>query len=230
MRRALWIVVGLALVSLFFAYFGEDIRNEAVPAVQIPQSTPVERTLPCKIEGTELTAQNLAVYDGPFMEDGSGDEVIGVTALVLHNDTNTFLEWGEVELATDSTTLCFRFTALAPDATILIPEKNRSEERPESFLHCSGTVQTIQQQPIGKDKIRIAEVDLTTLSLTNQDLHAYEDIRIYYKRYDTPSQMYIGGNTYTAQIGLILPGQTVCVSPYRFVRGYSRVVTVLPEA
>ena len=41
--------------------------------------------LPREILGCDLIAEQLIRYDGPFLEDGSGEEVTDVSALILRN-------------------------------------------------------------------------------------------------------------------------------------------------
>lgn len=231
MRRVLLLVMGLGIGGLLLVLFCAEVSNtpgiEAVAETVAVEATQSIWTLPCQIPGTCLTAQTLAVYDGPFQEDGSGDEVIGVTALVLHNDSGAFLDWGEVALETGDVTLRFTFTALPPDATILVPERDRQKDRPSVFTCCRGETQEARTQFV--EDIRIEEVDAITLAVTNLGEEPWEGLRVYYKSYNSQAQMYVGGNTYTVSIPLLEPGQTVEITPYHYVKNYTKVVSATGE-
>ena len=231
MRRVLLLVMGLGIGGLLLVAFCAEVSN--TPVIEVVAETVAAEparcawTLPCEVPGTCLTAQNLAVYDGPFNEDGSGDEVIGVTALVLHNDSDAYLDWGEVVLEAGEVTLRFTFTALPPDATILVPERGRQDERPHTFTACSGTAEDAREQ--FAEDIRVEQTDAITLTVTNLGDEARENLRIYYKTDDTHSQMYVGGNTYIAEIAALAPGESAIISPYHYVKNYTKVVAVLTE-
>lgn len=228
MRRVLLLVTGLCLGGLLLTVFCAEVSNTPVlgTGAEMTSEEPTQSvwTLPCKIPGTCLTAQTLAVYDGPFYEDGSGDEVIGVTALVLHNDGDAFLRWGEVALEAGEVTLRFAFTSLPPDATILVPERGRQEESPSAFVGCCGAVEEARDE--FAENIRLGAKDAITLTVTNLGQERREAIQIYYKTYDSLSRMYVGGNTYMVTVQELEPGETAEISPYHYVKNYTKVVAV----
>lgn len=182
-------------------------------------------SFPYTIPGTNLVALHFAVYDGPFYEDGTGEEVFGVTALVIQNKGEHMVERGTVFLESEEGSGYFCFTSLPAGASILVPEQNRAKTRPESILRCTGEV-SVCETALPWDHLEITHTDSITLAVSNKDTVTYENICISYKDYDTPSRLYIGGETMSVTIAELRPGQTVTVSPYRYVEGYSSIVAV----
>ena len=70
----------------------------------------------------------------------------------------------------------------------------------------------------------VEEVDTTTICVQNITDKPLQDIRIYHKSYLLPDELYIGGITYCAGIKYLAPGECVKISPFRYVKDYSKIV------
>ena len=195
-----------------------------VPVLSMAETEMRAIEFPCAIDGTSLTAMNFAVYDGPFYEDGSGEEVFGVTALVIRNNGEMLIKEGTVTLESEDGVRSFFFTYLPAGASVLVPEAGRVKEKPEAVIRCVGDVELCNAEEL--DFLKVAHVDPVTLTVTNTDDESHEDICLYYKDHDSPSGMYIGGQTQCVTIPKLLPGQTITISPYRYVDEYSRIIMI----
>ena len=197
-------------------------QSEAVAAI-----TCEEIEMPLLLEDSGLLAMNYAVYEGPFEEDGTGDAVSNVTALVIQNTGTAMVKEAAILLRYEGGELLFRLSCLPPGATVLVPEANRSTLRPDaiSSLEADAAMQTTDMWP----GLSLRETGLTELELRNDGEERLRNIKLYYKNYDTPSNMYIGGVSYCFCVAELAPGQTVTVQPYHYVMDYSKIVAVTAE-
>lgn len=230
MRRFFLIVLGLGMFGLMLYAFMITVIPELEPAQAVWGTTaPGELLFPFPITDTELVAVSFALYDGPFMEDGSGDEVSGVLALVLRNEGDSMVESADISMECDEGSVQFRFTDLPSKAAILVPELGRARKKPAVIYACSAEVSCLSEPFPMADRLRIEETGPITLEVRNISKTTSEELALYYKSYDFHSDMYIGGKTYTATVPPILPGKKETLSPYRYVKHYSRIVAAIPK-
>lgn len=224
MRRILLLVVGLgAGGAVLFALCTGAAAQYAQPLVTVA-ATEAAIQLPCWAEGTELVAVCLAAYDGPFLEDGSDEEVVGVTALVVENQSGIMIRRGAVILEQGQRLLVFEFSALPPDARILILEKDRQYYSKERISGCWGW--TRGEYPENMGQARVTEAGDNELCFTNMSGGYLYETEAMFKHYDPDSGMYIGGISYPVSAAMLAPGESRRVPAYRYVEGYSRVVRV----
>lgn len=233
MRRVCLLILAAAVGSWMFTLFWGRIGNRDLPAVSVvatPSQAAMQEVwqLPQKVQGTDLLAHSLGVYDGPFMEDGSGEEVIGITALVLENTGDSMIEKGEVILKSNQGDLTFSFSMLPPGAKILIPEGSRQKLRPAYFTSVSGFGRILEGESLA-DRILIEERDMITLVLTNIAEEETDQLTLIFKTIDSPSEIWIGGNIHEVSLPILAPGETVEISPYGYVQGYTKVVAIIKE-
>lgn len=230
MRRFFLITLGLGMFGLMLCVFVTAVSARPEPAQQVWATTaPEELIFPFSIGDTGLLAVDFALYDGPFLEDGSGDEVIGVVALILRNEGDSMVGSADISMMCDGENLQFRFTDLPSKAAILVPELGRSRKKPLVISGCEAEVSGLLEPFPYADLLEIHETGPITLEIRNRSDRISEELALYYKTYDFYSDMYIGGKTYTAAIAPIEPGKRVSLSPYRYVKRYARVVAVIPK-
>lgn len=232
MRRFVLLVLSAAMCSWLFTVFWSRVGEEELLTVTMVEQTetalhPVWQ-LPCQIPDTQLNALGLGVYDGPFWEDGSGDEVIGVCALVLKNQGEDFIREGEIWLESSVGRLEFAFSMLPPGESVMIPEKNRQKDRPVYLSNMGASIQVLPEDVL-MSQIKVEELGQILLGITNQGQDTQSGLTLCYKTYDTPAQIYIGGSMKTYDLPELLPGETVEISPYGYVSGYSRVLSIIRE-
>lgn len=232
MRKIVLLVLSGAMCVWLFAVFWSRVGEEELLTVTMAEQTetalrPVWQ-LPCGIPDTELNALGLGVYDGPFWEDGSGDEVIGICALVLKNEGEEYIREGEVWMESSAGRLEFVFSMLPPGESVMIPEKNRQKIRPAYLSSMGASVQLLPQEALAT-QIEIEELGQITLALTNRGQETQSGMKLFFKTYDTPAGIYIGGSVKTYDLPELLPGQTVEISPYGYVSGYTKVLSIIRE-
>ena len=208
---------------------GEDTKLVFTPAQTSPSVYPLGQqkvALPFTFPGTKLTAQALAMYEGPFAEDGSEDAVTNVAALILHNAGETGIAYAEVELMLEDRQYRFTVTSLPPGGKVLVPETSRQPFQQSEITQCHCVELVEGKLNLVQDSLRITQNGMAGVVLENTSETELRNVCLYYKLYVNAQDMYVGGVTYRYPVGTLLPGQRLEVIPEHFVWGYSAIVDV----
>ncbi len=177
-------------------------------------------TLPMKISCTSLIVQSMATYDGPFMEDGSGTEVVEVAALLLQNSGDVWIPYASVIVDTELCRYCFRAYRIPPQSTVLVPEASAQQYLESRIVNIFGW-HTVEKMP-ASPKILIQEQGDTTLSIHNTSGLKVENLTVYFRKY--ADGIGVGGKPYEFTVSYLPPGKRITVNPKYYVSGYCRIV------
>ncbi len=210
---------------------------ETVPAVAtlaptVPKSTlrPTNLWLPYPISETSVVAYRMAVYEGPFMEDGTYREVTKCAALLVRNDSDRVVETGEVILERGGLLLRFPFTMLPPGGLVMVLEREGKYCPERDFSACYGWGELLLEEPLAAQTLEITPQGMGSIAVTNRAKGRIGPTALFYKSYDKESGIYIGGKTYRVEIPALAPGETVTVYPEHYADGYSRIFLILPRS
>lgn len=195
---------------------------------QQEETTPQQLSFPAAVENTQLVIREMAVYEGPFWEDGSGKEAADVCALVVENVGGTMVSGAEITLQTADGTLCFALSWLPPDGVALVPEKSGASVEDVQVLGCDGWNTTMYPEMTGAVTAR--EQGMGELVFTNHTTQPIGCVEAIYKAYDPESGMYIGGYSVTASIANLQSKEERRVPVAQYASGYSKVVCILLTA
>ena len=120
----------------------------------------------------------------------------------------------------------FELTGVPSGAKILLLEKDRRAFRPAPPVCCYGWAQ--EAYPESNDAVMAAEGN--ALFLANLSKSEIPVVTVQFKHYDTDSDMFIGGITYTAQAEALLPEEVRGILPFHYAPGYSREVSIITPA
>lgn len=232
--------VGLLLLGLLGSTLvGWQLVKGAGPAAALPaEEKPIELVqqqiiiekerleFPYAIPGTTLVAQYLAVYEGPYLEDGSGEDVVDAAALVLRNTAPVGIDQARVELHWPQGSYVFELDTLPAEKTLVVLERNKQKYAKHEFTGCVGTQSTGSGDWTGYRYVTLEETGLATVKVTNISDTDLQDIRLQYKSFLSPPDVLVGGVTYSVGIPQLAAGESVEVTPFRYVRGYSRFVRI----
>lgn len=183
-------------------------------------------TLPYSIPGNNLVVRGIASYDGIYLEDGSDEEISGVTVMLLQNAGDTEVEYASVTVSRDGTQLQFEASALPAGAMAVVQEQNRTPFQEGTYADCSATVAEIDEFEMSENQVQIEENEdqsLTITNLTDKDIPA---VRIFYKFYMEEENAYVGGITYTAKVTNLKAGDSQEIIPSHYLQGSSRIIMV----
>ena len=201
-------------------------------SVSAQASVPTETQplqLPVAVDGTDLLAVELVRYDGPFIEDGTGTEVISAAALLLRNLGDSGITRGSVVLEQGSRHLTFLLTHLPPGGTVLVTEWNGQLFSGEPVTACYGWT---ERDPVGwniGEVCSIEPADMGSVYVTNQCAQPLNRLRLCYKTFYPEAGFYLGGITYEVYIHRLEPGERLQIWPSRYAMGYTAFVRFLQE-
>ena len=191
-----------------------------VPATAAP--TPLE--LPRVIPGSDLILEKLVSYEGDFWEDGSDRYAVDITAIVVYNPREQYIDEALLQLQQDGRLLSFRITCLPPNSRVLVLEQQQSRYLSATITQCR-LIRLSRSSGDAPEGIRVESAGDRALRLHN-DTAADQTVILSYKRYDAASGLYLGGISYdTAPIPLPA-GETLLFFPERYVEGHTKVVSI----
>ena len=220
------LVLGLCVGGVMFAVLTKHVAEKPAEGTCVMEPEVVE--LPCAVKDTQMTVRERALYEGPYWEDGTGEEVADVFALVVENTGGTMILQGQIFLKTETGMLEFVISWLPPDGVALVPEKNRAPADDVRILECSGWNTTIYPEMTGA--VTAVEQGMGELVFVNQTTQPIAKVETWYRSLDPQSQMYIGGSAQAIVLEGLQPGEERVILPFRYAKGYSKVVSILLSA
>lgn len=200
------------------------LTKEVFSSNYTPQT---EIQLPVMVPDTTLLAQQISSYEGPFLEDSYGQEVVNIAALHVYNTGELEVLNACITLQMEHGSYIFYGGHIPPGETVVLLEMNAGVYRKSVIKDCSGWQETTEQKQV--EGLSISDKDNGTLVVTNTTDQPLHNLCLYYKCWLSPPDVYMGGLTYSVTIPLLAPGQTQMLCPDRYATGYSKVVSVVAD-
>lgn len=201
--RLLAVVLTLVLLAAALAGCKKDNQPENEIAPQMPYAVPGFTMLE-KVPGAEL-GNGLSVlcagrYSGAYWEDGSDEQVQDVLTLVVHNNGEQLMEYGEISLVVGKKTAEFTFSGLPAGSTVLVQEKNRMTATDKTnasdfSLEAYAFPGAIQLDFGGEFAIYPSDGVLNVENISGTDISG--DVSVFYKHFEYG--LFLGGITYRAR-------------------------------
>lgn len=209
---------------LFLNQFMLERKNNDIAWEQTTTSKDIGAvSFPYEISDTKLLIKGMGIYEGPYLEDGSNNPVTDVAALWITNCSQHPIQQGAVVLEIDQEQYVFEIFAVPPGECVFVCESERKQFTNMTITACSGWA-VEDTWPAIQGLFTISEIGMDTLEIKNLTDQMVPHIQLLYKSYDQESNVYIGGICHTLEVLSLRPGESRTVTPYRYVRGYSRVV------
>ncbi len=183
-------------------------------------------SLPEIVPGTDLVAERVMLYEGPFVEDGSDRPVVDIMALLVCNTGSCTQYHVQITLYGQSRYV-FSADTVPPGARVLLLEETGKQGKEDTFTGLSGTVGTVQTRLSAP--VTVTELGMGTLRLENGTDRTLENLIVCHKGYYAEEDFYIGGITYQTSLEALEPGQCADIYPYHYASGYSCVTEVYEE-
>lgn len=193
----------------------------APPATEAPSLK-----FPYAIPGTDLVINQVNSYDGIFLEDGSDQDVTGISVIVLENQGKTGVEYANITLTQNGKQLQYKATAVPAGATIVVQESSAAAYSGDDYTACTADVAQLETFEMSSSLVKVEENEDGSLSVTNLGSETIPCVRIFYKFAMEKGKIYVGGITYTAKITQLEPGTTQQVYPSHYSAGSSEVMMV----
>ncbi|MBO5891524.1 MAG: hypothetical protein J6Q30_02275 [Oscillospiraceae bacterium] len=223
-RIMLWL---LALIASIFGMARiMTPKVETGPVFKPAQTEQSAGALPEFVPGTELCVQALVQYEGAFWEDGTGEYVSNVAALMLYNPSDTGIAYGEVFLTLQDQEYTFEFTYLPAGGRLLVPEKNRLPYVRGKVTDCRCGELVTRDFGTEDSGITLTPKGLAGIVLENTTQSDFKNVKLSYKLYLQDHDAYVGGSTYEITVESLPAGESQEIVPPKFVWGYSKVLDI----
>ena len=225
-----------AAIALILLGFWQHARSaeasDGAPLLTVPTepSSPAETLqeisrngLPCPIPDSPLIAQAIALYEGPFWEDGGECETV-CTGLLVTNTSDTMIEYAKITLAQNGQTLSFEITYFPPGSDLLVLEKDQTpfSEAPVERLCCPRL--SYFEGSLRSPQVYVSPYGACSMVATNLTDRPLETVNIFYKHYFTEENLYIGGITYQAILNCLQPGESRSTTAYHFLSDQGKIL------
>ena len=226
-RGSILLLAGLMAV---LSACGEKHAAPGVEAAMLPvfaeNTAEAAVTFPCVL-ADGLVAEELLGYDGPFWEDGSGETVSGVAALMLHNTSQRMIEFGAVTVEQGGRMLHFFVYDLPPGSRCLVSEWQKQAFSREEARECCVGILRWSHQELSRAETDYLGTDekLTVINRTARDLN----VKVRYKRYDEEGGYFLGGMAFSAHFFAVPSQDMKTLTPEYYHAGKARVVSVSIE-
>lgn len=205
---------------------GEIKDGDNIDISDSGKKVPKVITFPYKIKETGLEVQQVASYDGVFLEDGSDSDISGVAVVVLKNTGKSAIGYTEVKLVRGDATLLFKASAIPAGATVVVQESNKSSYVEGDYTACDAEVAYIDKLEMSEKQVEIkdnGDNSLTVTNLTDKDIAA---VRVFYKFYMENEKTYVGGIAYNAKASGLKAKKSINLKPIHYASGPSKVIMV----
>ncbi|MBQ7346284.1 MAG: hypothetical protein IJW45_09545 [Oscillospiraceae bacterium] len=212
-----------ALVALVLTVSG---CGAPPPEGTVPSGVEVEDvTVPYR-SGTEdgkLTFLEFTRYTGGFLEDGSGDPVEDVAAILVQNTTSEYLQYAQLRFQIGGAEATFLVTGLPPGARCWVLERDRlTVEADLVYRYIEGSTAFV---PVGEDTGMDVELKDGSLVVRNLSETDASEVYVYYRTVHEDGN-YFGGITYRCSAGALAAGEQAEVTAGHCDPEVTRVVRI----
>lgn len=207
-KKALLLICGMLLLLVLFFFGGMLIGmvDWGGNATQPETPTNAEPIVQVQLDGNPamdlgegLILRRTGSYSGAFMEDGSGDAVSNIQAILVENTSGKMLQYGVVTLVYGDHRAVFEISCLPAGAKVLVQEKNRTPYDPAAAKSAAASQAVfITEQPNWEIDFAMQGLEgaLNIKNMTGKDIRS--DIYIYYR--NAAGDMYYGGIVYRIRL------------------------------
>lgn len=189
----------------------ETSPNGTSNDVQVTQPTEPssEQTLPSVTVPPEqlLICEDIGLFNGAFVEDGSDEPVQNVAALLVTNGSEQYLDLAKLTYEIDGQEAVFMVTGLPAGGTAWVLENSRMTASAESEFRHKNTITSFRDNAVNTLEGVDLEFNGTMLKATNTTDKTFKALTVYYKVLHDDGN-YLGGITYMVSFGDLEPGQS----------------------
>ncbi len=225
-RRTL--VLGMAAMGILC---GCDTRIHTITptiwreAAEEEQITAAPLEFPMTPSGSTLVVEELMCYQGPYWEDGSGEQVENVAGLMISNPTNRMVEFAAFVLEQAGERLYFFAYCLPPMSRCLVLEYNKKACEPRCVTACQELCVRWDQQELARQQVDYVGLG-PVMTVINRDARQLTHVTVRYKQYVKEEDYYLGGAVHSAHVFFLLPEERRAIMPEHYDAGHARIVEI----
>lgn len=181
--------------------------------------------LPYAIGDTGMVIQAIGSFEGPYVEDGSDEELENVGALIITNTSDSMIQYSVINFkAKNGKDMSYVITNLPSNTSVMVLEKNRLAFSGNESLTLDSETTTNTKPDFHSSEVAVSASD-KLVSLTNNTDKTIKTAYVYYKIY-VEGGVYFGGITYRAKLENIAPGETLTQGASHFFTSNSEILSV----
>ena len=141
-------------------------------------------TLPYSVEKTDLVIENIGQYTGQFIEDGSDKPVANVLSLLVKNNSNKVVQYGEINIKVNGNkNAVFKVTNLPPKTSTLVMESTGKIEfnKDDKYKYVDSIQAKLNNMSLMKDKVQITKQEDGVIGIKNVSGKDLGTVYVYYK-------------------------------------------------
>lgn len=185
--------------------------NSTSPNEQQPVTTEPDNKQPTRPVQTppeqQLICEDIGLFSGAFVEDGSDEPVQNVVALLITNGSEQYLDLAKLTYEIDGREAIFMVTGLPAGGTAWVLENSRMTASAESEFRHMNTVTSFRDDAVSSLEGVDLEFNGTMLKATNNTDRTFKALTVYYKVLHDDGY-YLGGIAYMVSFGDLEPGQS----------------------
>lgn len=184
--------------------------------------------LPYKVEKTDLVIENIGQYTGQFIEDGSDKPVANVLSLLIKNNSDKVVQYGEINIKVNGNkNAVFKVTNLPPKTSTLVMESTGKIEfnKDDKYKYVDSIQAKLDNMSLMKDKVQITKQEDGVIGIKNVSGKDLGTVYVYYK-YFQEGGAYLGGITYRVKFENVKAGASVEEKTSHFSKNSSEILMV----
>lgn len=193
---------------------------------QSVQVQPSYMSFPFTDESKGVEIQSIEKYSGYFIEDGTDEEVSDVAVIMVKNNSDQVIEYGDLKLSEGENVLEFQFSLLPPGKTALVMEANRNTYQDSGqLLYQQCEIANLDSLSMENNKIQTEFTEDGGIKLKNISGGDIASLRIFYKnRLD--ENTYLGGIAYTAEVQELKMEESRVIYPSHYNKDYGEIMMI----
>ena len=189
----------------------ESQQSEAPPIVQTDKKT--------------VVSTKFSSFSGQYVEDGSGVPVENVAAILVTNQSDSFLDLATLEYEIDGKAATFVVTGLPAGKSAWVMEKNKMTVTEQSTYEYVDCITSFKDGVVAEtDKISLFS-EGNMLTVVNNTEEKLEGVFVYYKTLHTDGNFF-GGFTYMVDFGDLEPGEKITNLAGNYEKGKTEIVRI----
>ena len=224
------IIIGFIIISIILLVVGILLWNKEDKGTQStePQKASMtqEGVFPYQIPNTSLVIQKVRAYDGVFIEDGSDRTVSGISAIVVENVGDEYIEYAKISMWCNAKQLVYELKLLEPKGVVIVQESTAAIYEDGEYSDFNAEIATMDSMEMATSYVSIDETAEGAIRITNVSEKDIPSVRLFYKFYKSETKVLLGGIAYTAKISDLKQGETREIVPSHYEKGASRIMMV----
>ncbi len=176
-------------------------------------------------EDVKISCDEVAVYNGEFVESGKDEPVTNVASMLVTNKSDKYLDYAKLIYEVDGNEAIFILSGLQPGKSAWVLESKGLKATAESKFVYVNAITAYKDHVVRAPKELDIKYGAGMLMVKNVSDEPLENVVVYYKVVHKDGN-YLGGRTYAVSFGSIEPGQSVQKDAGHYKEDWTQIVRV----